>query len=90
MAEKLEGVMYAVVAKKGENPWGLLTSYNAFFLGEETARHLTKKTAAGWSAVLYDHDVRACRIVPTKHSDPKMNAGQFCDYAINSGKHEFI
>jgi hypothetical protein len=79
--------MIAVVARNnlGE-PWGVVTSYNAFFLGEEAALSAARKAAASWSANMVGHDVRLARIVPKVAEGTGSHLGAYCDSAINSGE----
>jgi hypothetical protein len=89
--EKLVSTVFAAVARKEGGPWGVLSSFNAFDLGQDTARAAAKKAAAYWGPNLFDHEVRAAVVIPKRHpTDSKLNTGQYCDHAMNGGEFEFI
>ncbi len=53
-----------VVARRNDkHPWGLLTTFNPFFLTVEGAVSRAKSTASAWSGVLVDDEVRVSEIV---------------------------
>ncbi len=86
--------LYGVVARaKDSHPWGVVTTFNTFFMGADAAKAGAMKAASGWSANLPDHQVRVAKIfhVRKRDDDPaSFNAGQYCDDAMNSGVIELL